>query len=69
MILKEAYRYQNYLQRLISSTERMLSNRAFVTITKQEHLRKKQTLMPMMKLLFCQNLIMKSILQWILLTF
>lgn len=41
MILKEAYRYQNYLQRLISSTERMLSNRAFVTITKQEHLRKK----------------------------
>lgn len=41
MILKEAYRYQNYLQRLISSTERMLSNRTFVTITKQEHLRKK----------------------------
>lgn len=41
MILKEAYRYQNYLDELIMSAETYLGNRDFYTSTKEEHLRSK----------------------------
>lgn len=41
MILKEAYRYQNYLSNLISSAEGYLCKKDFITETTQTHNRKK----------------------------
>jgi hypothetical protein len=41
MILKEAFRYQNYLGSLISSSSQYLGSIDNVTTKKQEHLRKK----------------------------
>ena len=41
MILKEAYRYQNYLTRLINEGLAILNTRGFITTTKQVHNRKK----------------------------
>lgn len=41
MVLKEAYRYQNYLTRLINETQNYLNRESFVTTTKQTHNRKK----------------------------
>jgi len=41
MYLKEAFRYQNFLSRLVDNTVNYLSNTNFITKTTQEHLRKK----------------------------
>lgn len=41
MILKEAFRYQNYLSRLIDEAIDYLTTTSNVTITKQEHLKSK----------------------------
>ena len=41
MIIKEAYRYQNYLSKLFNQAIMMLDNIKFVTSTKQLHKRKK----------------------------
>lgn len=41
MYLKEAFRYQNYLNELISATTSYLSSGQYTTKTVQEHLRKK----------------------------
>lgn len=41
MILKEAYRYQNYLNTLIRDAETYLMNKDFITETKQTHNRNK----------------------------
>ena len=41
MILKEAYRYQNYLSNLVSSAEGYLCKKDFITETTQTHNRKK----------------------------
>lgn len=41
MILKEAYRYQNYLQRLINEARNYLVKSDFTTTTKQTHYRSK----------------------------
>ena len=41
MYLKEAFRYQNFLNRMIEQTTSHLSSRNFVTKTTQEHMRKK----------------------------
>lgn len=41
MILKEAYRYQNYLNTLIRDAESYLMKRDFITETKQTHSRNK----------------------------
>lgn len=41
MILKEAYRYQNFLTNLISSAENYISNSSFIMKTTQEHLKHK----------------------------
>lgn len=41
MYLKEAFRYQNFLSRMVDRTTMYLSNRSFITKTTQEHLRKK----------------------------
>lgn len=41
MVLKEAYRYQNYLDSLIREAQSYLSKRDFITTTKQTHNRKK----------------------------
>lgn len=41
MYLKDAFRYQNTLSRLMEQTIQFLSARNNVTVTKQEHLRKK----------------------------
>lgn len=41
MILKEAYRYQNFLTNLISSAESYINNPSFVMKTTQEHMRSK----------------------------
>lgn len=41
MYLKEAFRYQNFLSRMIEFSTMYLSNKNFVTRTTQEHLRKK----------------------------
>ena len=41
MILKEAYRYQNYLSNLVSSAEGYLLKKDFITETTQTHNRKK----------------------------
>lgn len=41
MYLKEAFRYQNYLNELISATTSYLSGGQYTTKTVQEHLRKK----------------------------
>lgn len=41
MVLKEAYRYQNYLTELIDEAERYLTKRDFITTTKQTHNRSK----------------------------
>lgn len=41
MYLKEAFRYQNFLGRLIERSASYLSTRNYVTKTTQEHLRKK----------------------------
>lgn len=41
MVLKEAYRYQNFLNSLIATAEGYLLKRDFVTKTKQTHNRKK----------------------------
>ena len=38
MILKEAYRYQNFLTNLISSAQTYLGNGLFVMTTTQKHL-------------------------------
>ena len=40
MILKEAFRYQNYLVSMINEVDILLSNKNFVMNVKQEHLRK-----------------------------
>lgn len=41
MYLKEAFRYQNFLARLVERTASNLSTRSYITKTTQEHLRKK----------------------------
>lgn len=41
MVLKEAYRYQNYLTALIDEAKRYLAKRDFITTTKQKHNRNK----------------------------
>lgn len=41
MVLKEAYRYQNYLTELINEAKRYLTKGDFITITKQTHNRNK----------------------------
>lgn len=41
MNLKESYRYANYLDGLLSTAYSYLSNKGFVTTTKQNHLRSK----------------------------
>lgn len=41
MILKEAYRYQNYLNTLIRDAESYLMKKDFITETKQTHNRNK----------------------------
>ena len=41
MILKEAFRYQNYLSSLFTETVGYLSREDFITTTTQEHNRKK----------------------------
>lgn len=41
MVLKEAFRYQNYLSNLIRQAENYLNKRDFITTTKQEHNRNK----------------------------
>lgn len=41
MYLKEAFRYQNFLNRLVDRTTSYLSNQNYITKTTQEHLRKK----------------------------
>lgn len=41
MILKEAYRYQNFLTNLISSAQTYLGNGLFVMITTQKHMKSK----------------------------
>lgn len=41
MYLKEAFRYQNYLNSLITTTSSFLSSNQYTTKTVQEHLRKK----------------------------
>lgn len=41
MVLKEAYRYQNYLTELIDEAKRYLTKRDFITTTKQTHNRNK----------------------------
>ena len=39
MILKEAYRYQNFLTNLISSAQTYLGNISFVMTTIQKHMK------------------------------
>ena len=41
MYLKEAFRYQNFLSRMVDRTTMYLGNRNYITKTTQEHLRKK----------------------------
>lgn len=41
MILKEAYRYQNFLTNLISSAQTYLGSVSFVMKTTQEHMKSK----------------------------
>lgn len=41
MILKEAYRYQNFLTNLISNAESYIKNASFVMKTTQEHMKSK----------------------------
>lgn len=41
MNLKESYRYANYLDRLLMTTDTYLRNKGFVTTTEQNHLRSK----------------------------
>ena len=41
MVLKEAFRYQNYLSSLIREAKNYLNKRDFITTTKQEHNRNK----------------------------
>lgn len=41
MVLKEAFRYQNYLSDLIRQAKNYLNKRDFITTTKQEHNRNK----------------------------
>lgn len=41
MNLKESYRYANYLDNLLSTAYSYLSNKGFITTTKQNHLRSK----------------------------
>ncbi|MDE7326964.1 MAG: hypothetical protein K2N63_11960 [Lachnospiraceae bacterium] len=41
MILKEAYRYQNFLDRLLSEVQTFLMSETFITNVKQTHHRKK----------------------------
>ena len=41
MILKEAYRYQNFLDRLLSEAQSFLLSETFITNVKQTHHRKK----------------------------
>ena len=41
MVLKEAFRYQNFLDDLINTARSYLSDRSFVTITTQKHMKKK----------------------------
>lgn len=41
MYLKEAFRYQNFLSRMVDRATMYLTNRSFITKTTQEHLRKK----------------------------
>ena len=41
MILKEAYRYQNFLTNLISSAQTYLGNGLFIMTTTQKHMKSK----------------------------
>lgn len=41
MVLKEAYRYQNYLDRLINEAESYLTSRDFITTKEETHYRNK----------------------------
>ena len=41
MILKEAYRYQNFLTNLISNAQTYLGNGSFVMTTTQKHMKSK----------------------------
>ena len=41
MILKEAYRYQNFLDRLLSEAQSYMNSETFITNVKQIHHRKK----------------------------
>lgn len=41
MVLKESFRYQNYLDKLIDSAIGYLTSRDFITTTTQEHMREK----------------------------
>lgn len=41
MYLKEAFRYQNFLSRMVDRTTMCLGNRNYITKTTQEHMRKK----------------------------
>lgn len=63
MNLKESYRYANYLDNLYETAQRHLYDKAFTTTTKQNHLRKRQIVMRLTKLLKCQNPMMWTTLQ------
>lgn len=41
MILKEAYRYQNFLTNLINNAQTYLGNMSFVMTTTQKHMKSK----------------------------